>query len=77
MNVTEKHIKGLQLSSSTKKTREEDGQTKADYIVSSRPLTVEDVLAARETEDGIFFVTTDGQKYFWDRRTGKSSKTNN
>jgi hypothetical protein len=77
MNVTEKHIKGLQHFGSTSEIREEDGQRKTHYTHVTRSLTLEDVLASRETAEGVSFVTSDGKKYFWDRKTGTSTETIN
>lgn len=77
MDMTEKQIKGLQHRSSTPYITEEDGTSKTFYTPVIRPLTLEDVMATRETAEGIFFVTTDGKKYFWDRKTSKSTKTTN
>ena len=73
MKIEEKHIKGLVFNFSTASTVEEDSQSRTVYTPQQRPLTVEDVMDTRETPDGVFFVTTDGKKYFWDRRTGKSN----
>jgi hypothetical protein len=77
MNITEKQIRGLEHRSSTPYPTDEDGQLKTRYTVNIRPLTPEDILGTRETAEGISFVTTDGKKYFWDRKTGKSTETTN
>ena len=77
MNMTEKQIRGLEHRSSTSYSTEEEGQSKTRYTADIRPLTLEDILATRETAEGVYFVTTDGKKYFWDRKTGKSTETTN
>jgi hypothetical protein len=77
MNITERQIRGLQHQSSTPYTVVENGEPKMHYTATSRPLAIEDVLGTRETAEGISFVTTDGKKYFWDRKAGKASEIKN
>ena len=61
--IDKKYLEGLTLTEVTRKTVPENGEQKTVFIPTERPLEPEDILALRETETEIIFVTSDGQKY--------------
>lgn len=63
MEINEKYLKGLKFSEIERKEVKENGEKKTVSVVTERDLTAADVLALRETETDIIFVTADGQKY--------------
>lgn len=65
--IDKKYLEGLTISESQRKTVEENGEKKSVFVPTERPLEPEDVLALRETEAEIIFVTSDGQKYCRER----------
>lgn len=73
--IEEKHIKGLVFRDSIKTVTEVDGRPHAEYTPTERPLSLDDVISSREAPEGVWFTTADGKKYFWDRRTGKTSES--
>ena len=62
-NINKNYLEGLTITESQRKTVTENGEKKTLFIAKERPLTPEDVLATRETDSEIIFVTSDGQKY--------------
>ena len=63
MEINEKYLKGLKFTEVERKEVKENGEKKTVSVVNERDLTPADVLATRETETDIIFVTADGQKY--------------
>ena len=63
MEINEKYLKGLKFNEVERKEVKENGEKKTVSVVTERDLIATDVLAVRETETEIIFVTADGQKY--------------
>ena len=67
--IEERCLKGLKYRYSKSLTVEENGKPVIKYTPMERDLTPDDVLSCSESPEGFTFVTADGIKYFWDRKT--------
>lgn len=61
--INEKYLDGIVITEVTRKVVKEAGENKTVFIPEARPATADDVLATRETDSEMIFVTADGQKY--------------
>jgi hypothetical protein len=72
--IDKKYLEGLNFKDSDRKTVVENGEKKTIFIPRERKLTIDDVLAFRETETEMIFVTADGQKYTLPLIKGKKGR---
>ena len=61
--IDAKYLAGLTFRSAEKKKTTVNGEEKTVFVPTERELTVDDVLAVRDTGSEMIFVTGDGQKY--------------
>jgi urease accessory protein UreE len=61
--IDAKYLKDLTFRSVERKRVKENGEERTVYVPQDRELTVDDVLAIRDTGPEIIIVTADGQKY--------------
>ena len=67
-------LKGLKFNSATGACTVKDGRSAMAYTPVERDLSPGDVLSFQESPEGITFVTADGIKYFWNRKTRISAR---
>lgn len=74
MEINKKYLEGLKFhSSESKDVTGEGGAIMKQYTRIERDLTADDVLAVRETDSEVIFVTADGQKYNVPKKAAKAA----
>lgn len=63
MDINKKYLAGVVIAESNRKVVKENGENKTVFSTEERDATPDDVLAIRETDSEMIFVTSDGQKY--------------
>lgn len=63
MDINKKYLAGVVITESKRKVVKENGETKTVFSTEERDATPDDVLALRETDNEMIFVTCDGRKY--------------